>query len=510
VKIWPFVAAAALVALLIRRRRHLEPTLLVGGALIAIVLCVYGSGAVKLPNLETLLVDIGQTLGPWTYLLVGVLAFLETGAFIGLIAPGETAMMLGGVVAGQGEINVITLIAVAWAAAVAGDCASYLLGRRLGREFLVKHGARVQIGPERLASVETFFEKHGGKAIFIGRFVGIVRAVAPFLAGSGRMPFRRFIPYDVLGAGLWATTFILIGYVFWQSFDRVLKIAKEGALGLGIAITLIAGIVWLVRWLRVAENRARLERDIDAALDRPVLRLLRPVVRWARGPLRFFIGRLTPGQLGLELTTLLAIGAVGSFAFLGYWIMIAHGEVPTMDARVNGWAVDISQPTAVDVAKVLTTFGAPWLMEPLCAVVAIVLLLRRRALEAAVIGIGMGMTVALVQIAKHATDRARPGNELVDAAGSAYPSGHAAYAMAWIALAVVGVRVVPALRGRWWLVVAAIALAALVGLTRLYLRVHWLSDVLGGEGVAAMSFSVVAIVALVVAFVRQNAVPEQR
>ena len=81
------------------------------------------------------------------------------------------------------------------------------------------------------------------------------------------------------------------------------------------------------------------------------------------------------------------------------------------------------------------------------------------------IGLGMGLTVALVQIAKHATDRPRPGNALVDAAGSAYPSGHAAYAMAWIALAVVAVRVVPALRGRWWLVVAAIVLAALVGLT---------------------------------------------
>ena len=509
-KIWPFVAAAALVALLIRRRRHLEPPLLVGGVLIAIVLCVYGSGEVELPNLETLLVDIGQQLGKWTYLLVGVLAFLETGAFIGLIAPGETAMMLGGVVAGQGEINVITLIGVAWAAAVAGDCASYALGRRLGREFLVKHGARVQIGPERLAQVETFFDKHGGKAIFIGRFVGIIRAVAPFLAGSGRMPFRRFIPYDVLGAGLWATTFIMIGYVFWQSFDRVLSIAKEGALGLGIAISLIAGVVWLVRWLQVAENRDRLERDLDRALDRPVLRLLRPVVRWARGPLRFFIGRLTPGQLGLELTTLLAIAAVGSFAFIGYWILIAQGNASGFDSPANRWAVDIAQPTLIDITEVLTVFGAPWLMQPLCGVVAIVLLLRRRVLEAAVIAVGMGLTVALVQIAKHATDRARPGNGLVDAAGSAYPSGHAAYAMAWIALAVVAVRVVPALRGRWWLVIAATVLAALVGLTRLYLRVHWVSDVLGGEGAAAMSFSLVAIVALVVAFVRQNAAPEQQ
>lgn len=509
-KIWPFVAAVVLVAALVRRRRHLEPPLLVGGALIAIVLCVYGSGAVELPNLETLLIDVGQALGQWTYLLVGVLAFLETGAFVGLIAPGETAMMLGGVVAGQGEINVITLIAIAWAAAVAGDCASYVLGQRLGREFLVKHGPRFQITPERLEQVETFFANHGGKAIFIGRFVGIVRAVAPFLAGSGRMPFRRFLPYDVLGAGLWATTFIMIGYVFWQSFGRVLKIAKEGALGLGIAITVVVGIVWLVRWLRVAENRAVLEQRIDAALDRPGLRVLRPVVRWAQGPLRFFIGRLTPGQLGLELTTLLAIAAVGSFAFFGYWIVLAGGETSALDQPANDFAVKLQHTTVTDIAEVLTVFGAPWLMEPLCVLVALVLLLRRRVLEAAVVAIGMGLTVAFVQIAKHSVDRARPGNALVDAAGSAYPSGHAAYAMAWIALAVVAVRVVPALRGRWWLVVAAIVLAALVGATRLYLRVHWLSDVLGGEGAAAMSFSAVAVLALIVAFVRQNDAPEHR
>ena len=85
----------------------------------------------------------------------------------------------------------------------------------------------------------------------------------------------------------------------------------------------------------------------------------------------------------------------------------------------------------------------------------------RKIAAAAVIAIGMGLTVAFVQLAKHDVDRPRPANALVDAAGSAYPSGQGAYAMAWIALAVVAVRVVPALRGRWWIVIAAIVLAAL-------------------------------------------------
>src|SRR4029078_12522623 len=94
---------------------------------------------------DELLIDIGERLGKCTYVLVGVLAFLETGAFIGLLAPGETALLLGGLVAGQGQGDLLTMIAVVWSCAVAGDLTSFYLGRRLGRTFMVKHGAKVQI-----------------------------------------------------------------------------------------------------------------------------------------------------------------------------------------------------------------------------------------------------------------------------------------------------------------------------------------------------------------------------
>ena len=170
-------------------------------------------------DLEAILESVAKALGPWTYALVGFFAFAETGAFIGLVAPGETVMLLGGAVAGQGTINVYVLIALAWTMACAGDVTSFYLGRRLGRDFLLKHGPRFGFGHDRLEQVEDFFSRHGGKTIFLGRFVGFVRAFAPFIAGSSGMRFRQFFPYSVLGCGIWVSATVVIGYVFSRSID---------------------------------------------------------------------------------------------------------------------------------------------------------------------------------------------------------------------------------------------------------------------------------------------------
>ena len=105
------LGALALAAFLLVRRRQLGRWTQLGGWLVVAGAAVIGVGIVELPNLEELMLDVGRALGPWTYLLVGVLAFLETGAFVGLIAPGETTVIVGGVVAGQGEISLSVLIA---------------------------------------------------------------------------------------------------------------------------------------------------------------------------------------------------------------------------------------------------------------------------------------------------------------------------------------------------------------------------------------------------------------
>jgi membrane protein DedA with SNARE-associated domain/membrane-associated phospholipid phosphatase len=504
----PLVAAVALAAFLVWRRRRLEPTLLIGGALVAIVLAVYGTGVVKLPNLEDSLISVGETLGTWTYLLVGALAFFETGAFIGLIAPGETAMLLGGLVAGQGQISVVTLIGVVWACAVAGDLTSFFLGRRLGRAFLVKHGAKVQITDERLHMVEGFFDRHGGKAILLGRFVGLVRAIAPFLAGSSGLALRRFLPYDVIGAGLWGSTFVLLGYIFWQSFSTLVDYAKKGALALGAVIVLVVGIVWLFRWVRQPENRRRvrawLERQAERPALRPVAEVLRPVARRSRRPARFVWDRVTPGDLGLELTTVAAVAAVGSYTFVAHLVKLDAGETPVADKQALRMVDRLDFAPLVDVAKIVTNLGAFPVTVGLVVGAWAVLLARREFVESLVLGVGLTLTYVGVHVAKAALDRPRPPDPLVATDLSAYPSGHSAYAITWIAVAVTLSRVLPNLASRFALVTAAVVIAAAVGLTRLYLRAHWLSDVTGGWGLGAALFSACGLCALVVGYVRDN------
>jgi membrane-associated protein len=229
------------------------PALLLAlAALAAIGFALTTTGTVELPDLEKALTDLSDTLGTWTYALVGGLAFLETGAFVGLVAPGETAVVLGGVVAAQGGVDLVPMLLLVWLAAAAGDFASFMLGRRLGRRFLVAHGPRMSITPDRLARVDSFFDKHGAKAILVGRFVGIVRAVAPFLAGSSGMRVRAFLPWSLLGTAAWAATFTLVGYAFHESFSSAADLVTHLALAAAVA----AGVVLAFRAHRLQRSAA--------------------------------------------------------------------------------------------------------------------------------------------------------------------------------------------------------------------------------------------------------------
>jgi membrane-associated protein len=232
--------------------RRPPAALLAVAALAAAGFALTLSGVVQLPDLEQALTDLSDTLGSWTYALVGALAFLETGAFVGLIAPGETAVVLGGVVAAQGGVDIGPMLLIVWLSAAAGDFASFMLGRRLGRRFLITRGPRLGITPDRLARVDTFFDRHGAKAILIGRFIGIVRAVAPFLAGASGMRVRAFLPWSLLGTAAWGSTFTLVGYAFHESFSSAADLVTHGAL----AAAIVAALVLAFRGHRLQRSAA--------------------------------------------------------------------------------------------------------------------------------------------------------------------------------------------------------------------------------------------------------------
>ena len=453
-------------------------------------------------DIEQLLEDVSNSLGDWTYALVGLLAFLETGAFVGLVFPGETAVILGGAVAGQGEISVIVMIAIVWFCAWAGDTVSFLIGSRLGRDFVLRHGPKVRITHERFEQVESYFQSHGGKTILVGRFIGLVRALAPFIAGSSGMRYRDFVPFSVLGTGLWAATFTLLGYLLSSSLDRAAEIAGRGTLVFGLVVAVVVAGVLLARFLREPENRTRVAARIEAT---PGLRRLLPQIR-------FVWHRLTPGGLGLELTSLVATLSVSLFVLVGYAVIVSGDPGPTAGDRQAIDVVDaIRSGWLTEIAKAVTVLGTTPVTIAVALAAAVVLGLRGRMVELWVLVAAVVISHVAAPVLKEIVDRPRPPGGLVEASGSSYPSAHATYAViyTWLVLTVT-LRVRPGLTYASALIAAGFVLTAAIGLSRVYLGVHYLSDVSGGWALGISAFAGCAAIALVLTHLgrlRQNPGP---
>ena len=203
-------------------------------------------------NILQYLLDLVTRLGDWSYLIIFGAAMLECAAFAGLLVPGESLVLASGFFAHQGILELDAVIAAVALGAVAGDNIGYLLGARLGREWLLKKGSRFGLRKKRLAQVDAFFRRQGPRAVFIGRFIGFARALVPFVAGASRMSYRRFVVADALGAGLWTVAFVALGYVLGASWQMAEKWISRSGLVLGAVLLL--GAVWL--WLRRRRRRA--------------------------------------------------------------------------------------------------------------------------------------------------------------------------------------------------------------------------------------------------------------
>jgi membrane-associated protein len=185
------------------------------------------------------IIHLSNNLG---YILPAIIG-LES---MGIPSPGETALVLAAILASQGKLEIWLVILIGIASAIAGDNVGYLLGRKLGREVLEAPGPfrarRVMI----VRAGDRFFERHGGKAVFLARWVALIRVAAAWLAGINGMPFKQFFFWNALGGITWGITFGLVGYFGGHAAAHVL--AQVGLIGaIFFAVVLVAGYGY-IRW----------------------------------------------------------------------------------------------------------------------------------------------------------------------------------------------------------------------------------------------------------------------
>jgi membrane protein DedA with SNARE-associated domain len=411
------------------------------------------------------------------YLAVFFGVMLES---MGVPLPGETVLIASGLLAQRGHIDVGDVIVFGILGAVVGDQIGYWVGREGGRPFVLRWGRYVRITPERLERAERFFARHGGKAVFLARFFSGLRVFGALVAGISRMRWSTFIFYNALGGATWATAAVLVGYLLGGSLSLVERWMGRATLVLAALLVVAVGFYLAYRW--VANNRERLVRYGEAALSYPPVARLR--TRYDT-QLRWLLRRLTPGQyLGLHLTVGLAFAAGCLWLFGGLAEdVLTNDPLVRYDRAIADYLHSVATPPLTTFFLIVTAFGSIETIALLGLLVAAFFAWRRRWLFLGTWLSAVGGSVILNQLLKALFARPRPFFEhpLLIETSYSFPSGHAMESfVVYGMLAYFAVLALKTWRARTAVAFASTLLVLLIGLSRMYLGVHYFSDVVAG------------------------------
>ena len=441
-------------------------------------------------------------LPAWLALVVVfVLPALESSVFVGFVFPGEVALVLGGVLASQGRVPLVAVLVAGICGAVVGDSIGYLVGRRYGRRMIEGTLGRV-VRHHHFDRSEQYLAERGGKAVFFGRFTASLRAVIPGLAGMSGMRYRKFAAYNVAGGATWATVTVLMGYLGGSSWQHVAHLASRiGLAALALFVLAFAG-GYLVRRTRSGDA----EGGVTAAWVRSGDRLASTRAgRWAgdRFPVQVaFVGRRldprTPAGLAASCLTIVGLACAWTFGGLTEDVVAGDG-LASVDGSVHRWVVGHRTGWLDALMRAVTWCGSNVVLVPVLVVIA-VLLWRRRGTwrAAALVAAVYGAAVVGHAVVAAAVQRQRPpaADWLASAGGWSYPSGHTTQVTAFCGVLVLALWPSASSRVRVALSVAAGVAVVLVGASRVYLGVHWLTDVLGGLTLSATLVCVAGVVVL--------------
>ena len=164
-------------------------------------------------HLDTTLVELSKSMGPWLYVLLFAIIFCETGLVVTPFLPGDSLLFMVGVLCAGGGMSIGVILPMLLLAAVLGDASNYTIGNLVGPKVFTSSTSKL-LNRDHLLKTQAFYDKYGGKTIIIARFIPIIRTFAPFVAGIGKMQYRKFFSFNVIGAVAWVGTILPLGYVF--------------------------------------------------------------------------------------------------------------------------------------------------------------------------------------------------------------------------------------------------------------------------------------------------------
>jgi len=426
-------------------------------------------------------------------------AFLETLLGLGLLLPGSTLLVLLGILAAKGYLDLGDVIWFAVLGAIAGDNLNYILGKRYGQQWLKKEYWFLKAS--HIDKSRQFLDQHGAKSVFLGRFVPTVKELMPFIAGTVQMNQAKFMLWNVLGAIGWGFQFVLPGYFFAQS----MSLAQLWLSRIGMLLLVVVVFIGLIYWLKhvlVSKGPALLALAVSlihtaatALMESPQLRSWRNRHPRTAG---FIRARIQPQRFtGLPLSLLL-LGLLYSAGLFGGLVedVITSQLIVAVDVRLSHLLMAYRSNWLTHFFTWITLLGK----SQVIAIFSIGTLLvcwwnRQRDLVVPLLVSVLGST-GFTFLGKLAIHRARPETAIYLENSASFPSGHAT-----IAVAFYGFVAYTLLRNRedWSekvnIMLATGLLVVAIGFSRLYLGEHYLSDVLAGYlvGILWLIFSIILI-----------------
>ncbi len=433
-------------------------------------------------NLINHILPVFSHIGVWGYWLVLFLSFAESVVLVGEVIPGSTLLIFIGFLSAQGILDIGDLIWFAAIGAILGDSLSYYLGTK-GTNFFRNENRFLKT--VHLERGQRFFKKYGDKSIFLGRFVGFLRPIVPFVAGLSEMNLKRFLVWNIISAFLWAAAHLLLGYFFGSAFAVIETWGTRVSYGIGLLLLFslaLYGIrVFIIRHgYRIGAFARSMYASVRTAIiaNPDVQRLVQQHPR----SFAFLSKRLDRTSFtGLSLTLVTAALLYVFFAFLGVVLAVStSGSIAAADVRVANLLAYFRSPEVTKVFLWITVLGI-WQMVVFVALIASVIFwLWRKKDYIAYLWLALGIDGLCSFFAKVAVHRARPEHAVYLEHSYSFPSGHA-----MVSVVLYGFLAYTLLRFKGWrrkvnVFFAWLVIVLAIGFSRLYLGVHYLSDVWAG------------------------------